>query len=158
MSEKADNRGENYSFGGIALLVAGLYFFLNSVHVQSGQYGVIGRWMSGGRGGYETTSMGVIFVPFLIGVGALFYDVEKRWAWWLSGLGLTLVIVETLSRIQFVMNVKVSTLLLMFVLIAAGAGLLFRGLKMQKERKREQAAKSQAERDVQDEKNARGED
>ena len=116
--------------GGIALMIAGLWFFLDSVQVSAGQYGALTGWMGRGREGMETTSMGIIFVPFLIGVGVLFYDVSKRWAWWLSGLGMAMIVIEMLSRIRFVMNIKTSTLLVMFCLIAAGAGMVARALVM----------------------------
>ena len=75
--------------GGLVLFALGLYLFLDSVHVTSAPFGLVSRGM--GRGGgsmWETTSMGVIFVPFLVGVLVLFYDASKRWAWWLGGTGI----------------------------------------------------------------------
>lgn len=116
--------GEGLFLGGIVLVGLGFWFLLDSVRVVSGGYGVFGRMMSGGRAGLETTSMGIIFVPFVIGVAALFFDARKRWAWVLSGLGFILLVIEILSRIQFVMNVKTSHMLLILVMIAAGAGLM----------------------------------
>ena len=81
--------------------------------------------------------MGVVFLPFLIGVGVLFYDSSKKWGWWLAGLGLAMLVVEMVSRIHFRMEIKSSTFLLMFCLIAAGAGLVTRGLLMNKKKERE---------------------
>jgi len=74
----------------------------------------------------EVASMGIIFVPFLAGVMILFYDAEKKWAWWLSGLGLAVICVEILSRVRFVLNMKTTSLLLVLGMVAAGAGLLAR--------------------------------
>ena len=68
--------------------------------------------------------MGIVFVPFLIGVGVLFFDAQKLWAWILSGVGLLVLVIEILSRIRFRMDTKVTHLLLILVMIAAGAGLL----------------------------------
>lgn len=110
---------------GLVLLGVGLYLLLDSVKVVSGGFG----WFSGmgHRGGMgETTSMGIIFVPFLIGVATLFFDASKKWAWWLSGLGLAIIIIEIFSRIRFVMAVKTTHLLLILIMIAAGAGFLFK--------------------------------
>ena len=107
------------------LLGVGLYLLLDSVKVVSGGFG----WVSGlgHRGGMgETTSMGIIFVPFLIGVGVLFFDAAKRWAWWLTGLGLAVIIIEIFSRIRFVMAIKTTHLLMILVMVAAGAGMLLR--------------------------------
>ena len=107
------------------LFALGLYLFLDSVQVTSAPFGMISRGM--GRGGmWETTSMGIIFVPFLAGVLILFYDASKRWAWWLAGLGLAVICVEILSRVRFVLNMKTTSLLLVLGMVAAGAGLLAR--------------------------------
>jgi len=135
--------GEGLFLGGLALMIAGLYFFLDSVRVSSGQFGAISGMIGRGRQGFETTSMGIVFVPFLVGVGVLFYDVSKRWAWWLSGLGLAVIVIEMMSRIRFVMEIKTSTLLLMFCLIAAGAGLVARALMLDKKAKREAEKKEE---------------
>ncbi|MFK7910739.1 MAG: hypothetical protein AB8F34_09050 [Akkermansiaceae bacterium] len=112
--------------GGLVLMALGMYLFLDSVRVTSGQYG----WMSGmigrGRQGMETTSMGIVFVPFLIGVGVLFFDAAKKWAWWLAGLGLVVITIEILSRIRFLLDMKTTHLLMILVMVAAGAGMALR--------------------------------
>ncbi len=120
--------GTKLFFGGIILLIIGLYLFLDSVQVTSGQYGLFSGMIGGGRQGFETGSMGIVFVPFIIGVGGLFYSARSRWAWLLSGAGLVIIIVEILSRIRFVMHIKTSHLMIMLVMMAAGAGLMARGL------------------------------
>ncbi len=112
---------------GLILFALGLYLFLDSVQVTSAPYGLLSRRMGrGGDGMMETTSMGIIFVPFLLGVVVLFYDAQKKWAWWLSGLGLAVICVEILSRVRFVLNMKTTSLLLVLGMVAAGAGLLAR--------------------------------
>ena len=110
--------------GGAILIAVGLYLLLDSVRVVTGDFGAISGMMHRRGGMGETTSMGIVFVPFLIGVGVLFFDVQKRWAWVLSGLGLLVLVIEILSRIRFRMDTKVSHLLMILVMIAAGAGLL----------------------------------
>jgi len=112
---------------GLVLFALGLYLFLDSVQVTSAPFGwVSGRMGRGGSGMWETTSMGLIFVPFLAGVMVLFYDSEKKWAWWLAGIGLAVICVEILSRVRFVLNMKTTSLLLVLGMVAAGAGLLAR--------------------------------
>ena len=125
--------------GGAILLAVGLYLLLDSVRVVSGDFGAISGMMPRRGGVGETTSMGIVFVPFLIGVGVLFFDAEKRWAWVLSGMGLLVLVIEILSRIRFRMDTKVTHLLLILVMIAAGAGLL---AKAYLARNAEQNAKS----------------
>ena len=126
--------GEGYFLGGVALIIAGLYFFMDSVYVTTGQYGALSGMIGSGRKGMETTSMGIVFLPFLLGVGVLFYDSTKKLGWWLAGLGLVMLVIEMVSRIHFRMEIKSSTFLLMFGLIAAGAGLTTRGLLLNKKR------------------------
>ncbi|MGB1260753.1 MAG: hypothetical protein ACPG6P_11975 [Akkermansiaceae bacterium] len=121
--------------GGLLLMAVGMYLFLDSVRVESGHYG----WMSGmigrGRQGLETTSMGIVFVPFLIGVGVLFFDASKKWAWWLAAAGLGVIVVEILSRIRFVLDMKTTHLLMILVMVAAGAGMALRAFAIGRNKK-----------------------
>lgn len=129
---------------GLVLFALGLYLFLDSVQVTTAGAGVISRGMGRGNGGmWETTSMGIIFVPFLAGILVLFYDASKRWAWWVAGLGLAVICVEILSRVRFVLNMKTTSLLLVLGMVAAGAGLLARSFVLG----------SQASRKTSDQKN-----
>lgn len=112
--------------GGLVLVALGMYLFLDSVRVHSGQYGWISGMVGRGRQGMETTSMGVVFVPFLAGVGVLFFDASRKWAWWLAGLGLAVIVVEILSRIRFVLEMKTTHLLMILCMVAAGAGMALR--------------------------------
>jgi len=128
--------GEGAFFGGLVLLGLGIYLFFDSVHVATAPFG----WMSGRLGGMGggTTSMGLIFVPFFIGVAVLFFDATKRWAWWLSGLGLAIIAVEILSRIRFVLDMKTTHFLMLLIMIAAGAGLLARSYLVHSRRQDDQ--------------------
>jgi hypothetical protein len=121
---------------GAVLSAVSLYFFFDSVRVSTDGAGLFSggmRRMRGGGGGgwgmWDTTSMGIVFFPFIIGVIALFYDASKKWAWGLTWVGLAVIVVEILSRVRFVMNTKTSLLLLMFVGFAAGAGLMLQSYR-----------------------------
>ncbi|MGE9268318.1 MAG: hypothetical protein ACQKBY_09495 [Verrucomicrobiales bacterium] len=61
---------------GCLLLALGGYLFFDSVRVSSADAGWIsGAFRGGGAGGFrDTASMGLVFVPFLLGVGVLFFD------------------------------------------------------------------------------------
>ena len=117
-------------FVGLGMAILAIYLFFDSVRVTTGT-GWISGMLRGGRGGggrgmWETTSMGILFVPFLIGVIILFWDASKKWAWWLTYFGIAVIAIEILSRIRFFMETKLTHLLLMFVLFAAGVGLMMR--------------------------------
>jgi len=110
---------------GLILVALGMYLFLDSVRVTSASHGLVsGRMSRGGSGLWETTSMGIIFVPFLIGIGVLFFDADRNWAWWVAGIGLAIIVIEILSRVRFEMTIKTTHLLLLLGMVAGGAGLL----------------------------------
>ncbi len=119
---------------GVGLLLAGLalYLFFDSVYVTSGGGGWISGWMGGmgGIGGMmQTSSHGLIFVPLLLGVVALFYDATKSWAWGLLWVGLAIVVVEIMSRLEFRFSMKTSHLMLLLVMLGAGIGLVLRSFR-----------------------------
>jgi hypothetical protein len=124
--------GVGIFFLGLFLSALGIYLFFDSVRVTTAAgliSGMLGGGRHGGGGGggmWETTSMGIIFVPFLIGVVALFQDSNRKWAWWILYLGLAVISIEILSRIRFFMTTKLTHLLGMMVLFAAGVGLMLR--------------------------------
>ncbi len=132
-------RGSGGSEGGLGLFAVGLlfsalgvYLFFDSVLVTTAPAGFLSGMMGGRRGGGglgQTTSMGILFVPFLISVIALFYDARIRWAWWLLYIAIAILAIEILSRIRFLMTVKTTHLLGMMVLFAAGIGLMIRSYR-----------------------------
>lgn len=68
---------------GMGLCVLAMAFFLNSVYASSGMGWIRGMFHGRGRGGgggglWETTSMGVLFVPFLIGAIVLLLQRETE--------------------------------------------------------------------------------
>jgi len=112
--------------GGLALTGISMWFFMDSVRVKS--YG--NGWISGGFGGFGGTgSMGILFVPLLIGIGALFYKSDALWAWAMLAIGIALIVIEILSKLQFFYDLKLSHLLLMLGGFAAGIGLTLRSLR-----------------------------
>ena len=113
---------------GLTLTAIGLYLLFDSVHVVSGGSGMISQFLMG-HGGWETTSRGIIFLPFLLGVVLLFYNVKWKMGWGLLWAGLAVILVEILSRLQFMFNMKTSHLILILGMSAAGVGLMLRGLK-----------------------------
>lgn len=111
---------------GAGLALVSAWFFIDSVRVVSGGFG----WISRGVGlQADTGSIGILFLPFAIAVGALFYDASKAWAWALFGLSILLLVVEVLSRLRFFVDLKLSHLLLMLGSFAAGCGLMLRSLR-----------------------------
>jgi uncharacterized membrane protein len=80
-------------------------------------------------GGMPAASTGVIFAPIFIGLVILFYDSRLKWGWGLFYVGLAIIVIEILSRIQFLMQMKTSNLLLMLGMVAAGIGMMLRSFR-----------------------------
>jgi hypothetical protein len=134
---------------GFLLSAFGLYFFFDSVHVRGGAGGLVSGWIGRHAGGgdmgmMQTTSMGLIFVPFFIGVAWLFYDSTKTPGWILMWGGLGMILIEILSRIRFEFSMKTTHLLLIVVMVAAGVGMMGRSYR---EDIQEQRAKEKEKRD-----------
>ena len=146
-------RGSGGTEGGLGKFAVGFclsalatYLFFDSVKVTTAGHGLLSGLFGYGHGGYwETTSMGVIFVPFFLGVVALFYDSRFWWGWVLTYLGIAVIAIEILSRIQFLFQMKTTHLLGMIVLFAAGVGLMLRSYRDQGFPKREERTENEAE-------------
>ncbi len=124
-------------FFGVTLALLAVYLFFDSVKVTTAGSGLItGGFRRAYNGGelWDTTSMGIIFVPFFISVFILFYDATKRWAWWLLYVGVGVIAIEILSRIRFLLHMKTSHLLGIFVLFAAGLALIVRSYREERNR------------------------
>ena len=122
--------GLSLFFIGLGLSGLALYLFFDSVFATT-MVGVFSRMMGrGGQGGmWATTSMGLLFVPFLIAVIALFYDSRMKWAWWLLYFAVAVIAIEILSSIRFELRMKMTHLLGLMVLFAAGVGLILRSYR-----------------------------
>ncbi|MCA9199737.1 MAG: hypothetical protein KDA87_19490 [Planctomycetales bacterium] len=115
---------------GTVLTILAIVFFFNSVIATTRGYGLITGAMhrlSGNMG--DTTSMGIVFMPFVLAVVALFYDASKNWAWMLLSFGILVLVVEVLSRVRFEFSMRLGNLLLVMALFAAGVGLILRSYK-----------------------------
>jgi hypothetical protein len=129
-------------FIGMLLIGLAVWFLLDSVRVSSAGMGFISgtmcrAWGQHANGYMETTSMGLIFLPLFIGIVALAYDASMKWARWVTGGGVVIIIIEILSRIRFFMNMKTSHLVLLIALGAIGLGLIFASYRGNKEKKEE---------------------
>ena len=131
---------------GLLLAIGGIYFFFDSVRVSTGHAGALSGLMGGGRGHgglIDTTSMGILFVPFFIGVFALFVDARRHWPWYLTFIGIAILAIEILSRIRFIIDTKLTHLLGMLVMFAAGCALMFRSYREQKSQEKMEDAESE---------------
>lgn len=112
-------------FTGLLMLVAGLYMFLSSVHVNF-QLGT--RIYS--FGDYHMTS-GMILIPFMLGIGMLFFSSKNIFGWVLTFGSLAILIFSLIMNTQLTLQrMDAFTLIIILILMVGGLGLFlssFRG-------------------------------
>jgi hypothetical protein len=114
----------------IGVLVAGIGFYLLFSHVQVHS----SYWHFFGMGSVGR-SFGISLIPLLFGVGMLFVNGKSVLGWFLAVGGLLFILAGILMNldIHFVGTSLMNTLI-MLILIAAGLGLIVRGLRPHKRR------------------------
>lgn len=134
----------SFLLGG-GLFAGGIFLLLNQVMVSSpGGIGGLGRFGGGYRNGLRygygggwvipsigglSEGMGLLMIPLGIGVAMLFMNAYRKMAWllvWGSAAALTAGILHSISM-RF-MPTTLWALVTMIVMIAAGAGLMFKSL------------------------------
>lgn len=110
-------------FIGIVLAAIGFYLLFSHVRVHSSYWSFIGM---GGAG----RSFGVSLIPLLLGIGVLFFNGKSVLGWLLSVGGLLFILAGVLMNldIHFQQTTLMHTLI-MLALIAAGLGLVVKGLR-----------------------------
>ncbi len=120
------NGGIGSFFIGVLMFVLGLYLILKNIYVYN-SFSLsmpFYRW-----GGFSVTS-GIILIPFMIGLGMVFYN-YKNWIGWLLFVGsLVLLIVGVITSTQFTLaHMTAFDLIIILVLLVGGLGLLLRSFK-----------------------------
>lgn len=111
---------------GFAMFCGGLYLLLNSIHVSS-NFGFGARLYS--VGGYGITS-GMVMIPFMFGVGIIFYSARNPLGWLLAVGSLLALIFGVISSVRFNMrHMSAFDLIVILVLTVGGLGLFLRSLK-----------------------------
>jgi len=111
---------------GLIMLCGGLYLLFNSINVHS-NYGFSARLYS--LGGYRVTS-GMVMIPFMFGVGMVFYNARNYLGWLLAGGSLVALVFGVISSIQFTFqSMSAFDLIVILVLSVGGLGLFLSSLK-----------------------------
>lgn len=101
---------------GLLMLVAGGYWFMSSVTVTTGFYGLR-------IGGMHVTG-GLVIVPFIAGIIWLFLNTDSIGAKILTGAGLVIILASVIMSTNFVFhNRSLYEYLIMIILIFGGAAL-----------------------------------
>lgn len=106
---------------GFALAVAGGWLLMNQVVVSGGNWGI---W------GYN--SFGLSLLPFIFGVGLLFFDGRSVLGWLLVLAGLVIIFAGVIVNLRvYFLSTSLFNTLLMLVLLFGGIGLIARSLRSQ---------------------------
>lgn len=106
-------------FLGLGLVVAGGYLLLKQVMVTSGGWSLYG---------YD--AFGLSLVPFLLGLGIVFYNGKSIIGWFLVSAGMLIILAGIIAnlRVYFAPTSLYNTLIILGM-IAAGTGLVARSVR-----------------------------
>ncbi len=114
-------------FLGLGMMIAGGYLLLNNIIVAPPRLG-FGRALYQ-FGGFPVTS-GMVFIPFMLGVGLIFYKGRSWLGWGLAAGSILALVVGVISSTQLIFNrLSAFDLIVIFVLVAGGLGLFLRSLR-----------------------------
>jgi hypothetical protein len=112
---------------GFAMACAGGWLLTNQVTVSSEYFasGFLVPIMN-----YRMNSFGLSLLPFIIGIGFLFFDGKSATGWVLTIGGLTIILVGILMSLHiYFQPTSLFNTLVMLVLLFGGLGLILRSLK-----------------------------
>jgi hypothetical protein len=113
-------------FLGVAMTIGGGYLLLNALRVVHGFGGSLF-----GIGTFNVTG-GMILIPFIIGVGIIFYDASKWYGWLLAGGALLALIIGAVASVRFSFEgMSAFDLIVILVLLFGGIGLVLRSVRGQ---------------------------
>lgn len=122
-------------FVGLIMMCSGFYMLLNAINVSS-SFGMGMRlYRYAGMGGNYNITSGMIMIPFMFGVGLIFYNSKNIFGWVLSIGSIAGLIFGVISSIRFSFRSMTSfDLIVILVLAVGGLGLFLRSLKTLDER------------------------
>jgi uncharacterized protein len=104
---------------GLALAIAGGYLVLSNTQVTSHYWG----W-------WGPNTFGLTLIPFVIGMGLLFFNGKSIAGWVLAGGGAVIIFVGIIANLEiYFRQTSLFNVILMLTLFAAGLGLMARAVK-----------------------------
>jgi hypothetical protein len=116
-------------FVGLVMMIAGGYLFLHNIQVSIGfglGYQVFSFWGVGITSGY-------VLIPFLFGVGIIFFNSRNILGWALAIASLVMLGVGVITQTRFhLRNMTAFELITILVLMVGGVGLFLSSLRSSK--------------------------
>ncbi|MFO1369610.1 MAG: hypothetical protein U1F46_11495 [Marinagarivorans sp.] len=122
--------GVGQFFLGFAMMCAGFYLLFNAISVYS-SFGLGSVLFQIPVGSYQAgISSGMILIPFMIGIGIIFYSGSNIIGWLLSIGSLSALVVGVISSLHFSFRtMSAFELIAILVLAMGGLGLFLRSLR-----------------------------
>jgi hypothetical protein len=116
-------------FIGTIMMCGGFYLLLNAISVSTNFGMSSSLYRVSALGGYHITS-GMIMIPFMFGVGLVFYNGRNVLGWLLTFGSITALIFGVISSIRFSFRtMSAFDLIVILVLAIGGLGLFLRSLR-----------------------------
>jgi hypothetical protein len=113
-------------FLGLTMFVGGGYLFLESIRVTSGFHWGRALFQVGGVG----LTGGMVLIPFVIGVGMLFYNGKNPLGWLVAAGSLVALSFGVISNVEMhLRDMSAFQLICILVLTVGGLGLLLGSLR-----------------------------
>jgi hypothetical protein len=111
---------------GLMMMVGGGYLLLNGIVVRP-NFGLGSRVF--GIGGVPITS-GMILIPFMFGIGMIFYNAKNWLGWGIAGAALVALIFGVIANMTLQLaQMSAFDLIVILVLLIGGIGLFLRSLR-----------------------------
>ena len=125
--------GAGQFFLGLIMMCGGFYLLLSSISVTSNFGFSMSLYRFSMWGGLHSVTTGMVMIPFIFGVGFIFYNSKNIIGWVLAVGSLTALTFGVISSIQFRFQTMTAfELIVILVLAVGGLGLFLRSLKTYK--------------------------
>lgn len=124
------NGGLGHFFIGLTMMIVGLYLLLNAIQVRS-SFGMGMSLYGFQAGGFNVSiTTGMVMVPFIFGVGIMFYNSKNPIGWLLTFGAIAALLFGVITSVHFSMRAMTAfDLIVILVLSFGGLGLFLRSLK-----------------------------
>ena len=110
---------------GLVMMCSGFYMLLNAIVIRS-RFGF--GYSLYNVGGFSITS-GMVMIPFIFGVGLIFYNAKNYLGWILAGVSVISLIFGVIASVNFsFQRMSAFDLIVILVLAFGGLGLFLKSL------------------------------
>jgi len=109
---------------GSLMLAGGMYLFLQAIHVNFGFNYPLYRF------GNARLTAGYVLIPFMLGIGMIFYNMKNSTGWFLTFGSLAAIVLGVVSSTQMrLRNMSAFELMAILILMIGGLGLFLSALR-----------------------------